>query len=126
MKCVDEIRNGDLLIEAFEAGQLLQRGGHEAHVVGGGSAVVERPGGDRVGQRLVQLVQALRERLLRLLRRLLQVADPQHLLIRQRVQLRYQYLHSQETRGLISMCADCCLSGRARTDASASTWMDGP
>lgn len=69
-------RNDDLLIEVFEAGKLLKCDGHEVHVVGGGGAFVERAGGDSVGQGLVQLVQALGERLLRLLRRLLQVADP--------------------------------------------------
>lgn len=56
------MRNGDLLIEVFEACdcELLQCDGHQACEVGSG--------GDDVGQRLVQLAQALRECLLCLFR----------------------------------------------------------
>ena len=88
------VLSADLLVEALEAGELLERDGHDGHVVGAGGAVVERAGGDGVGERLVQLLQPLRERLLRLLRRVLQAADPHHLLLRQRIQLPDQDLHS--------------------------------
>lgn len=93
------VRESDLSDEAFEGGELVDGEAHLAHVVGdvGGGAAGERVGDDGVGEGLVERVQALAQRLLRLHRRLLQPVHRHDLLLRQRVHVRKHHLHPIHT-----------------------------
>ena len=80
--------------EALEGGELVHGGGHLAHVVGDVGGAAERVGDDGVGERLVERVQALAQRLLRLQRRLLQPVHAHDLLLRQGLHVAQQHLHA--------------------------------
>ena len=82
----------DLPDESFEGGELVDGEPHLSHVVGDVGGAAERVGDDGVGEGLVERVEALAERLLRLQRRLLQPVHPHDLLLRQRLHVPKQHL----------------------------------
>ncbi|RRT60269.1 hypothetical protein B296_00045109 [Ensete ventricosum] len=93
-----EQRKEDLSEESLEIGKLPQCNGHLTHVIPGTGALNEGVTGHGISKRLMELLEALRECLLRLMARLLEATNPCYLLLRQGIQLRqYDLVIAAET-----------------------------